>query len=66
VRRIRCEPFPVYSAKNKQNVISFYVHDYYFFPPTPLRVLGAYLSDTSSLQDGGNEGDLFVPAKIGH
>jgi hypothetical protein len=37
-----------------------------FFSPTPLRVLGAYLSDTSSLQDGGNEGDLFVPAKIGH
>jgi hypothetical protein len=45
-------------------VIRFYVHDYFF--PAPLRVLGAYFSDTSSLQDGGNEGDLFVPTKIGH
>jgi hypothetical protein len=46
-------------------VIRFYVQGN-FSPPTPLRVLGVYFSGTISLQDGGNEGDLFVPAKIGH
>jgi hypothetical protein len=42
VRRIRCEPFSVYSAKNKQNVINFYVMIIFF--PTPVRVVGAYFS----------------------
>ena len=64
MRLVRCEPFSAYSAKCKKNAIGFYVYDYFF--PTQLRVLGAYFSDTSSLQDGGNEGDLFVPAIIGH